>query len=334
MSADKLSVDKKPRRSLLARLFGPLPPVLTSARFAFGVALLAIALSFLISNRYSATATFYLDSRSPTPIGSAGDLASIASQVGLTAAGGGVSPYLVSELATSDTVLTDVARLPLPKSVFLRMKPSPTLEAHYDMDDKSAEKRFRRTVTQLRERVGTGVGNRSGIVTLSVWDHDPGVAAWLADQVLERTQHYLAIARSSRARAERRFVESRERSVRDSLDAAESQLTAFLSNNRMTTQSPLLQMREQQYRRNVEILLTLYTSVQRDVERARAEEVRDTPVMTVTATPFPPVKKTWPKRSIIAAIAFVLAFGLHLTRRQWVPAVRAMGAGLERPLDV
>jgi uncharacterized protein involved in exopolysaccharide biosynthesis len=241
---------------------------------------------------------------------------------------------LVSELATSDTVLTDIARMPLPKSVFRRLKPSPTLEAHYDMDDKSAEKRFRRTVLQLRDRVGTGVGNRSGIVTLSVWDHDPGVAAWLADQAVERIQHYLVVARSSRARAERLFVESRERAVRDSLDAAESELTSFLSSNRMTMQSPVLQMREQQYRRNVDILLTLYTSVQRDVERARAEEVRDTPVMTVTSTPFPPIKKSWPKRSVIAAIAFMLAFGLHLTRRQWVPAVRSLGAGLERPLDV
>jgi uncharacterized protein involved in exopolysaccharide biosynthesis len=151
--------------------------------------------------------------------------------------------------------------------------------------------------------------------------------------VLERTQHYLGVARSSRARAERIFVEGRERSVRDSLAKAQDQLAGFLSANRVTSNSPVLQMREQALRREVDIATTLYSAVQRDVERARADEVRETPVLTVTATPVPPIKKSWPKRSIIGAVAFVLAFGLYFTRQQWSPAVEAVGAALERPAE-
>jgi uncharacterized protein involved in exopolysaccharide biosynthesis len=148
---------------------------------------------------------------------------------------------------------------------------------------------------------------------------------------LERVQHYLAVARESRARAERVFVESRERALRDSVRAAEAQLSTFLSTNRMTEQSPLLQIREAALRRMVDNTTLLYSSVQRDLERARADEVRDTPVMTITATPYPPIKKNWPKRSLIAAIALVLAFGLHMTRGQWLPTIRSLSTAPDEP---
>jgi uncharacterized protein involved in exopolysaccharide biosynthesis len=313
------------------RLLGPLPPVLSAFRLALGAALLAIGLSFLIPNRYKAVGEFYLDTRQS---GGLGDLASLASAVGLTAPmGGSVSPYLVSELATSDTVLAAIVRTALPAQVFTRNHPVRTLEEHYDIDDELPDKRFWRTVRQLRERVATDVGNRSGLVSISVWDRDPGLAAWLAQAELDRVQHYLGVARASRARAERAFVEGRERALRDSLRAAEGRLAEFLSQNRMTMEAPLLQMREGQLRRQVDITTALYSSVQQDLERARADEVRDTPVMTITATPYPPIKKSWPARTFLAAIAFVLVFGLHMTRDHWLPALRGLRSSLDAPRE-
>jgi uncharacterized protein involved in exopolysaccharide biosynthesis len=312
------------------RLLGPLPPFFSAFRLGLGAAIVAFGLTFLIPNRYRATGEFYLDTRQ---LGSGmGDLASIASAVGLTASlGGSISPYLVSELATSDTVLAAIVRTPLPASAFRRARPAPSLEEHYDIDDELADKRFWRTVRELRDRVSAEVSNRSGLVTISVWDHDPGLAAWLTAIELERVQHYLGVARSSRARAERAFVEGRERALRDSLRAAENRLAGFLSENRMTMQAPLLQMREGQLRRQVDITTALYSAVQQDLERARADEVRDTPVITITSTPYPPIKKSWPLRSVIAVIAFGLVFGLHLTREQWLPTIRALRSSLGPP---
>jgi uncharacterized protein involved in exopolysaccharide biosynthesis len=318
---------RPPRRRW--RLLGPLPPIFSAFRLALGAAIVAVGLSFLIPNRYRATGEFYLDTRQ---LGGIGDLASIASAVGLTAPmGGAVSPYLVSELATSDTVLAAIVRTPLPASAFRRARPARTMEEHYDIEDEAPDKRFWRTVRQLRDRVSTEVGNRSGLVSISVWDRDPGLAAWLATVELERVQHYLGVARASRARAERAFVEGREGALRDSLRAAENRLAEFLSENRMTMGSPLLQMREGQLRRQVDITTALYSAVQQDLERARADEVRDTPVMTITSTPYPPIKKSWPLRSVIALIAFVLVFGLDLTREQWLPSIRALRKSLDPP---
>lgn len=333
MSAELAYADKK-KRTLFGRLFGPLPPAPAAARFGLLVGIVAIATSFLVPNRYRATAAFYLDARQPGGGSANAELASIATQVGLATPAGTVSPYLVVELANSDTVMVDVVRTPLPAGVFLRTKPARTLEEHYDVTEKTPEANFRRTIQELHDRVSSNVGNRSGLISISVWDHDPGLAAWLAGQILDRMRHYLSVARASRARAEREFIEGRERAVRDSLRSAETELASFLSSNRITTQSPELQMREAQLRRKVEIATTLYSAVQRDLERARAEEVRDTPVMTVVATPFVPIRKSWPKRSLIGIMAFSLAFGLHITRRQWEPAVRSVMTGLRAPGEV
>ena len=90
---------------------------------------------------------------------------------------------------------------------------------------------------------------------------------------------------------------------------------------------------EGQLRRQVDITTALYSSVQQDLERARADEVRDTPVMTITATPYPPIKKSWPARTLLAGIAFVLVFGLHLTRDHWLPALRGLRSSLDAPRE-
>jgi uncharacterized protein involved in exopolysaccharide biosynthesis len=305
-------------------LFGPMPPVLAAVRGAVLTAAAAVVLSLLVANRYRASAAFYLDTKQVSS--GVGDLASLASQVGLLPPGStGVSPYLVSELASSDTVLTAVAATPIPDSAFRRDHPTGNLERHYGTNDRSPEKRFQKTVEKLRKRVSTNVSSRSGLVRITLTDTDPGVAAWLARAVLDRVQHSIGVARASRARAERIFLETRTAAAQDSVRAAETALAAFLTSNRQTSQSPILQMRESQLRRRAELMLTLFSAMQRDLERARADEIRDTPVLTVIATPVPPIRKSAPIRWLVAAIAFALAFAVHLSWPHWAPAVRTVG---------
>ena len=317
----------------LSALLGPLPPALAAARAALLTAVAALALSFLVANRYRASAIFYLDTKQPAA--GIGDLASLASQVGLLAPGSaGVSPYLVAELASSDTVLNAVVGTAIPDSAFRRDHPTGNLEAHYDIQDRNPEKRFRRTVERLRKWVSTNVSNRSGLVSISLTDTDPGVAAWLARKVLDRVQHSIGVARASRAHAERIFVEARAEAARDSVHAAETALASFLLSNRQTSQSPILQMQEGQLRRRVELMLTLFSALQRDLERARADEVRDTPVLTVIAMPVPPIRKSAPSRLLIMGIAFVLAFTLHLTQPHWRPTMRTFATAFRAEPDI
>lgn len=277
-------------------------------------------LSLLVPNRYTAVTSFTVDTPNRAP--GLGDLSGLTAQLGLTLGTSTASPYLFVDLSLSDTVLTHVAELEIPQSVFLRTEPKATISAHYKLEDSKADLLLQRTVERLRKRVDVTVNARSSVITLSVSDNDPGVAAWLAEAILEQMQHYLMVARTSRAKAEREFLETRTTSAQASLNEAEEALASFLSTNRVTGQSPLLQMREAQLRRRIDVAQALYEGLARDLERARTEEVRDTPTITVLTSPQPPLKKSSPHRLLIAISATFAALLLFITRSQWEGAVR------------
>ena len=75
-------------------------------------------------------------------------------------------------------------------------------------------------------------------------------------------------------------------------------------------------------RRRVDIAQTLYAALARDLERARSEEVRDTPAITVMTAARPPLRKSAPHRLLLVIIAAVAALLLHATRPQWEEALR------------
>jgi len=304
------------RRMVSVRAF--VPPV----RFATLVAVGAALLSFLVPNRYTATASFTVDTPSGTQ--SLSQLAGLTAQLGLTlpSSSSAASPYLFVDLSVSDTVLDYIVQSAIPDSVFRRTSPAASLTVHYGLHDPRPERLFLRTVEKLRKRVDVRVNARSAVISVAVWDYDPGAAAWLASAILDQMQHYVLVARSSRAKAEREFLEGRTLAAQAALGAAEETLATFLSENRAATQSPLLQIREAQLRRRVDIAQTLYAALARDLERARSEEVRDTPAITVMTAARPPLRKSAPHRLLLVIIAAVAALLLHATRPQWEEALR------------
>src|SRR5437870_50264 len=99
------------RRMVSVRAF--VPPV----RFATLVAVGAALLSFLVPNRYTATASFTVDTPSGTQ--SLSQLAGLTAQLGLTLpSASAASPYLFVDLSVSDTVLDHVAQSAIPDSAF------------------------------------------------------------------------------------------------------------------------------------------------------------------------------------------------------------------------
>jgi len=292
-----------------------LPPI----RFATLVAAGTAALSLLMPNEYTSAASFTVDT--PSAPASLGQLAGLTAQFGLSLPASAASPYLFVDLSVSDTVLDHIVQSTIPQSAFARTSVVASLSEHYGLRDKQSERLFLRTVETLRKRVDISVGPRSSVITVRVWDYDPGVAAWLASAMLDQMQHYVLVARSSRAKAEREFLEGRELIAQNALRASEDTLAKFLSANRVTA-SPLLQMREGQLRRRVDIAQTLYAALARDLERARSEEVHDTPTITVITSPHPPFRKNAPHRMLLVITAALAAFLLFITRPQWESLLR------------
>jgi capsule polysaccharide export protein KpsE/RkpR len=83
----------------------------------------------------------------------------------------------------------------------------------------------------LAEKTAISEDRKSGIITLSVTDHDAQRAAALAQGYVEELNRTVAQLSTSSARREREFLEERLKAVRMDLESAEKEFSQFASKN-------------------------------------------------------------------------------------------------------
>jgi len=83
----------------------------------------------------------------------------------------------------------------------------------------------------LEENTAVSEDRKSGIITLTVTDHDPQRAAALARAYVEELDHLVVHVSTSSAGREREFLEDRLGSVQNDLEASEKDLSQFSSKN-------------------------------------------------------------------------------------------------------
>ena len=98
--------------------------------------------------------------------------------------------------------------------------------------------------------------------------------------------------------------------ARQELREAENRLLVFTQRNRDTRNSPLLRLEEDRLTRDVAMRQQVYTSVVQAYDRAKIEEVRDTPVLTVLQIPEVPVRPD--PRGIVTKVILTLIVGTLL----------------------
>jgi len=258
---------------------------------------------------YRSISRFIVDSETQARTG--GGLAGLALQFGIPLSSGGQSPAFFADLATSSEVLLAVAaaRYPVPGS----MPPSVTaLRDIYHLSPLETSKGEDAALRRLRGDVGTTVDQETGIVTLRVDAPDPGLAAAIADTLLNALNRFNLERRQLRSRALRQFLESRLGEAARDLASAEDSLRLFRQRNRAFAQSPELQLQDQRLQRDVELRQSLYVSLANSYEQARMEEFRDTPSLTVVDPPRPPYGKMRPRRRLVVLGAALLGLAASL----------------------
>ena len=111
--------------------------------------------------------------------------------------------------------------------------------------------------------------------------------------------------------------------ARTNLDEAEDSLRQFYERNRRIADSPRLQFEEGRLRRRIDLRQEIYLVLNRELEQARLDEVRDTPILNIIDPPVPPARHEKPQRRVIAVLAAFLgaltaAAGLVMQRAQAV----------------
>ena len=273
------------------------------AILAFAGACLAAAWALLATPRYRATARFALEER--RGISGAGGLAALAGQLGGASMLGVRSLQFYADLATGSDILRALAldTFPDPATPGTRR---PLIDILGIPGDDAAE-RLDAAVDRLQSRlVSTSANDRTGTLTLNVSMPDPELAAAVTRRLYQRLELFNIDTRKSAARERREFATREVERARRDLVNAEADMRGFLERNRDGLDFPRLAFERQQLERRIEVRSDIYGELARELEEAKVDEVRDTPVFTLVEAPVPPVYREFPKRVRMVLVGGVL----------------------------
>jgi uncharacterized protein involved in exopolysaccharide biosynthesis len=278
--------------------------IISSLLFGVGVALLTVAL-----RKYEAEASFAPQSNQANP----SSLAGLASQFGFNLAtlNGGPPLDFYAAIANSRATLTSVAstQFRVASDAESRDTIQGNLVELLHVRGSSSLDRLQRAVKKLDHMVTVTKDEDAGIVTVTVKAKTPSLAEQIARRLLSIVNDVNLTQHQNQAAAEREFVVGRLSEIRGELDSAEDNLLDFSLQNRTVENSPRLSVEQGRLQRRVDFLQQVYLTLAQSYERARVEEARNTPVITVIDAPEGSGKKT---ASVLLAAIIGLVLGVVL----------------------
>ncbi|MDB4912885.1 MAG: lipopolysaccharide biosynthesis protein [Gemmatimonadetes bacterium] len=237
----------------------------------------------------------------------AGGAAGLAAQLGVEVGGADVSqsPIFYATLVRTPDVLMRLA-----DSAFATSdNPKPRALADiWEISEREPRMRRDEVVTALQRVVTSNIPVRLDLVSVSVATRDPLLSQELAEAVLVQINRFNLQTLQSRAGAERRFSEGRMIEVQGELRTAESALQRFLEDNRQEYLSPALTIEKARLGRKIDLLQQTFSTLATSFERARIDEVRDTPLITIIERPITPVRPD--PRGTISSVVLMVFLGL------------------------
>ncbi len=277
--------------------------VRAALRVAPFAAALGVALAFTLPKHYLSTASFIAETQSSRSL--PGGLGALADQFGFaTVAGSGASPAFLADLLESRAILLPI--LYMQTTTTADTVPQPLIE-RLRHDNPQIPDREERGLRKLRGSLLITPDAKTNVVSLGVDARDPQLAYQIAQALLINLDRFNVSVRRSRAGNEREFLERRVSDAQNDLQAVEGDLERFLSSNRGDTRSsPSLAFHEARLRRKVDLAQTRFLELQRQLDQARIQEVRDTPAITVLDKPNVPERHYKPRRSLVVLVLLVV----------------------------
>ncbi len=274
-------------------------------RINIGIAVVAVLfLLFLFKPSYESS-IIILPEYGNKSAGSGG-MSSLASLAGINL-GEGTPTEIYENLIFSETVIEDVVykkynteEFPYPVNLIEYFE----IEADEDENPAVAERiMFINAYKELTEsRVKTKIERTTRILTVSVKMPESKLAADVANSLVQSLDRYVRLKRKSYASEQRQYIEKRLEQINDSLRIAENRLKYFRDRNRIIIQSPTLMMEQNRLVRDVEIQQTIFIELTKQLELAKIDEIKDTPVINYREEARESVLPAGPRRALLFLI--------------------------------
>jgi uncharacterized protein involved in exopolysaccharide biosynthesis len=252
--------------------------------------------------QYTSSAAFVPESSQQTSA-----LAAVAAQFGAPNIGSdpSQSPAFYSDLLRSREVLSNIVQ----GDYRFRSDTGVVSGKLIDLLDVTAPTsglRMIKAIAKLNRSMRVELKPRTGVISLQVRMPNPELAQQVVQHFLDELNRFNLEQRQSRAGAERKFTDGRLAQLQSERRAAEDQLQAFLQRNRDYRNSPELVFQYDRMAREVEFRKNVYTTVAQSNEKARIDEARDTPVITVVERPSLPARPDGRGRTKYGLLAIIV----------------------------
>lgn len=233
-----------------------------------------------------------------------GRLAGLAAQFGVDlASGGSVEPLdFYIELLVSRTLLEETVATPFPPA----SRPGKETLAEVLAPDAIPTERINEAVRVLYETLQVIPNARANLVTLRITSGEPEVAEFTLTRMLQLVQTFNIEKRQSSAAAERIFAQERLGAARSELRVAENAFKEFMRRNKRWQESSQLAFEGARLQAEVDLRQEVATSLAQAHERARIDEVRNTPVFTVLDAPAGSARRTGSTLPLVVVVGLFM----------------------------
>ena len=163
-----------------------------------------------------------------------------------------------------------------------------------------------KAIKKFNKHVKVSEDRNSGLIKISTIFEDPIIAADIANFIGSQVEIYIQKENSAQSTKEKLFISERLSIVKKELENSELDLKDFKERNRGYEDSPELFMIYSQLFREVEVKKEVYLTLQQQLELARIEEVKQSPILHILDQAVPPIRKSFPNRFLFLIISGIL----------------------------
>lgn len=171
---------------------------------------------------------------------------------------------------------------------------------------------------RIKECILCTVNKKTGVITISVRDQDPLVAAMMADSVQARLQEHITKYRTSKARIDVEHYEKLAKQSKEDYDKAVNQYSEYCDKHTNIIMQTYISDRDK-LENEMQARLSTYSAMTTQLEAAKAKLQERTPAFTILQSPTVPIKPAGPKRMIFVLgmmILASLAFTIWASRKE------------------
>lgn len=170
----------------------------------------------------------------------------------------------------------------------------------------------------VQQKILCIVDKKTEVITITVTDQDPLVAATMADSVRGRLQNFIVMYRTSKARLDAQYYQALVDSALSEYNKATIAYSQFCDSHNQAIRQSIISKREQLETERA-LKLNAYTALSSQLEAMKAKIQENTPAFTVLKSATVATKPAGPKRVLFVIGMCVLAcFGISfwLVRRE------------------